>query len=215
MKRKLKYLAGAVTILLASANAEVWADASVITIGSPLEGADITFDCSLYTSTTVTVSGTQVHDNVAGGRVCVSSNFPNSKNCSYYTGTGRPPTSWNYSIPVQVGVGANQPLNAVGDKGTDGDAHTGSATVHVNVSCSNLACDEQDPPAHANLYMNNLPTTLTPSQFAQVRGDVINQIAHATENGKYGSCTYDYSCVENDVDYALSGGEVDINGSCQ
>jgi hypothetical protein len=213
MRSKLKYLAGAITILLASAGSEVWADASVITIGSPTEGANISFDCSLYTSTTVTVSGTQVHDNVAGGRVCVSSNLPNSKTCSYYSGTGRPPTYWNYSIPVQVGVGANQPLVAVGDKGTDGDAHTGSTTVHVNVSCSNLACDEKDPPAHANLYLNSLSTS--PSDFAKIRGNIIEQIAHATDKGKYGSCTYDYSCVEDDVDLALSGEDIDINGSCQ
>jgi hypothetical protein len=200
MQRKSMSLTGALTILLLSSGS-VWADKSAVTITSPTDGADIQFDCSQAESTSVAVTGYLLHNNVADGKVCVTSQFPQT-NCAEYTGTGRPPSSWPYYIEVPVKEGLHQAITAVGSKGDEGGHDSDPATVYVDVSCTNLACDEKDPPALANQYLNSMSP---PPTYATDRNDVIKQIAHANEDGKYGSCTYDLDCIKEDVDQALLG----------
>jgi len=48
-----------------------------------------------------------------------------------------------------------------------------------------------------------------PREYAQYRGKVVQQIAHNYNDGKYGTCHYDYALVEADVDQYISELEFD------
>jgi hypothetical protein len=73
--------------------------------------------------------------------------------------------------------------------------------VTVYIVLSNSACDEKDPPAIANEYLNDLNL---PSSYATYRGQIIKIIALNHSNGAYGSCHYDDDAVRHDVDDLLA-----------
>jgi hypothetical protein len=84
--------------------------------------------------------------------------------------------------------------NSKGDHGGISDVIT------INVILSSYECDEKDPPAYANEYLNSLNL---PQSYATYRGVIIRAIALNHSIGAYGSCYYDYEAVEEDVDELL------------
>ena len=109
-------------------------------------------------------------------------------------------SSRSYSITVPITSDGTHTLQAF-TANSSGDHSGVSAVVTVYIVLSNSACDEKDPPAIANEYLNDLNL---PSSYATYRGQIIKIIALNHSNGAYGSCHYDHDAVRDDVDDLLA-----------
>jgi hypothetical protein len=109
-------------------------------------------------------------------------------------------SSRSYSITVPITSDGTHTLQAF-TANSSGDHSGVSAVVTVYIVLSNSACDEKDPPAIANEYLNDLNL---PSSYATYRGQIIKIIALNHSNGAYGSCHYDDDAVRHDVDDLLA-----------
>jgi hypothetical protein len=118
---------------------------------------------------------------------------------NYVSGLGNA-SSRNYSITVPINSDGPHTIQTF-TANSRGD-HSGVSTlITIYVVLSNSACDEKDPPAIANEYLNNLNL---PSAYATYRGQIIKVIANNHSNGAYGSCHYDDDAVREDVDALLA-----------
>jgi hypothetical protein len=155
----------------------------------------------------ITVEGTISHNgppagaNVADSRACVSvdGGLPTCLPAPVFG--GRPPSSYNYVVPVTINSAGFHTLQVSTSK-TDGGHPGQSEIITIQVVLQTTICDEVDPPAYANQYLNDLNL---PSYYASWRGQIIKVIAFNHSNGVYGSCTYNYAAVSADVDALLSG----------
>lgn len=174
-----------------------------ISISGPYDGQVFTTDTLPIT---VNVDGSITHSappngaNVADSWACVSLDGGTPLCQPAPTFGGRPPTSYNYSIHVSIASFGMHTLQASTGKSDGGHAGVSDIiTIYVNPTLE--ICDEVDPPAYANQYLNSLNL---PSSYATYRGQIINVIAFNHSNGVYGSCTYDYDLIKNHVDDLLA-----------
>jgi hypothetical protein len=203
MKRSIKTVAVFGALLMIPVFG--WAHNSSIDIAAPYEGQEFVVD---VLPVTVTVTGTIAHSappngaNVADSKACVTvdGDTENPSCAAAPVFQGKPPSSYQYSVNVTINSEGAHILQAYTSK-TDG-GHPGQSELRtIYVYLASVTCDEVDPPAYANQYMNGLNL---PQEYAQYRGKVIKQIAHNHDEGKYGTCQYDYELVEVDVDQFLS-----------
>jgi hypothetical protein len=196
VKNLISYL-GAL-VLLASATV-AFAHNGSVTISSPSNNQTIVVD-SLPVN--IIVEGTISHGspgNVNDQRACVIVDGGTPK-CepSYVGGLGNV-SSRNYSVTVPINSEGAHTIQAT-TANSNGD-HSGISTlITIYVVLANVACDEKDPPAYANEYLNGLNL---PPEYATYRGQIIRVIAFNHSNGGYGACHYDYDAVREDVDDLL------------
>jgi hypothetical protein len=197
MKKRISYL-GAL-LFFATASVALAHNGSV-TISSPSNNQTIVVE-SLPVN--IVVEGTISHGspgNVNDQRACVSLDG-GTPTCepNYIGGLGNV-SSRNYSIPVAVNSEGQHTLQAT-TANSRGD-HSGiSSLITITIVLANVPCDEKDPPAIANEYLNSLNL---PSAYAIYRGQIIRVIAFNHSNGAYGSCHYDYDAVREDVNVLLA-----------
>jgi hypothetical protein len=103
--------------------------------------------------------------------------------------------SYSYSIPVEIGTAGPHTLQGI-SANTDGNHVGASDPVNITIYLIPYTCDEKDPPAHANEFLNSI---YVPQEYARYRGQVLSIIAFYHSNGYYGTCRYDYGRVESDV----------------
>ncbi len=203
MKKRIRSTVGALGVFLVIP-VFAWAHDSSITISAPTAGQEF-WVSSLPVDLTVPVSGTIIHSapptgaSVADNWACVSVDAGTPVCNPAPTFGGRPPTSYDYSVNVTITSLGAHTLQASTRK-SDGGHPGQSDPVTIYVYLTPVTCDEVDPPAYANQYMN---TFNPPQAYAQFRGLVIRQIAYNHSQGMYGTCTYDYPAVEEDVCTAL------------
>jgi hypothetical protein len=183
-----------------------WTHNASIDISAPTPGQEFVVDAL---PVTITVQGTIAHSappngaNVADSKACVTvdgdTGNPFCEPAPVFQ--GKPPSSYQYSVNVTVNSEGAHTLQAYTSK-TDGGHPGQSEPTTIYVYLASVTCDEVDPPAYANQYMDSLNL---PRDYAQYRGKVIQQIAHNYNDGKYGTCHYDYELVEDDVDQLLYG----------
>jgi hypothetical protein len=184
-------LAGLVALpLVAQANP------AVITITAPVNGSTTYVDAF---PTTVTVSGNVLHSpgTVNDIRACVTVDGGSSTCGTYIAGVGN--TS-SFPFAIQVGIDAEGPHTFVVFADKSGGGHYGSGQVTATYLLSQTSCDEKDPPALANEYLNSKSD---PYDFNTIRGKIISFIAQNMNEGKYGSCHYNVALVQSDVDALL------------
>jgi hypothetical protein len=197
MKKLVSYLGA--FLLFTAANVALAHNASVA-ISSPSNNQTIVVE-SLPVN--IIVEGTISHGspgNVNDQRACVivDGGTPTCEP-SYVGGLGNV-SSRNYSITVSINSEGQHTLQAT-TANSHGD-HSGiSGLITINVVLANVPCDEKDPPAFANEYLNSLNL---PSAYATYRGQIIRVIALNHANGAYGSCHYDYDAVREDVNALLA-----------
>lgn len=197
MKRSISYFAA--LMLLASANV-VLAHSGSVTISSLSNNQTIVVQ-SLPVN--IIVEGTILHGspgNVNNQRACVSVDGAASTCEPGYIGDLGSVSSRNYSITVPISTDGQHTLQA--RSANPGGAHGGSSDlITITVVLASVPCDEKDPPAYANGYLNSLRL---PPEYATYRGQIIHVIAFNHSNGAYGSCRYDYDAVREDVDDLLA-----------
>lgn len=186
-------------LLLVTANAALAHNATV-TISSPSNNQTIVVE-SLPVN--IIVEGTISHGspgNINNQRVCVSvDGGANICEPNYVSGLGNV-SSRSFSITVPIISEGQHTIQAI-TANPEGN-HSGiSSLVTINVVLAVVPCDEKDPPAYANEYLNSLNL---PSDYATYRGQIIRVIAFNHSNGAYGSCRYDYDAVREDVNSLLT-----------
>ncbi len=179
-----------------------WAHNAYISISGP-------YDEQVFTTDTlplnISVEGMIAHNappagaNVADSWACVSLDNATPVCEPAPVFGGKPPSSYNYLVPVSINSAGYHTLQASTRK-TDGGHAGQSDTITILVVLAPQSCDEVDPPAYANQYLNELNL---PSSYATYRGQILKVIAFNHSNGVYGSCTYDYDLVISHVDYLL------------
>jgi hypothetical protein len=151
----------------------------------------------------IIVEGTISHGspgNVNNQRACVKVDGGTAICEPNYVGGLGNVSSRNYSITVPINSDGPHTLQTF-TANSRGD-HSGVSTlITIYIVLSNSACDEKDPPAIANEYLNSLNL---PSAYATYRGQIIRVIAFNHSNGAYGSCHYDDDAVREDVDALLA-----------
>jgi hypothetical protein len=197
MKNVIFYL-GALLLLAASSVAH--AHNGSVTISSPSANQTMVVE-SLPIN--IIVEGTISHGppgNVNDQRACVKVDGGTAICESNYVGGLGNVSSRNYSITVPINSDGPHTIQTF-TANSRGD-HSGVSTlITIYVVLSNSACDEKDPPAIANEYLNSLNL---PSAYATYRGQIIRVIANNHSNGAYGSCHYDDDAVREDVDALLA-----------
>ena len=197
MKKMVSYLGA---LLLFTAASIALAHNGSVTISSPSDNQTIVVE-SLPVN--IIVEGTISHGSpgtVNDQRACVTVDG-GTPMCepNYVGGLGRA-SSRNYSITVPINSEGQHTLQAT--SGNSNGDHTGiSSLITINIVLANVPCDEKDPPAIANEYLNSLNL---PSAYATYRGQIIRVIAFNHSNGAYGSCHYDDEAVREDVDALLA-----------
>jgi hypothetical protein len=197
MKRLISYLAA--LLIMASASI-AHAHSASVTISSPSNNQTIVVE-SLPVN--IIVEGTITHGspgNVNDQRACVKLDGGTAICEPNYVGGLGNVSSRNFSITVQINTEGQHTLQAF-TANSSGDHSGVSAIITINIVLANVTCDEKDPPAYANEYLNSL--SLPPS-YATYRGQIIRLIAFNASNGAYGSCQYDYELVRSDVDALLA-----------
>ena len=197
MKNVIFYL-GALLLLAASSVAH--AHNGSVTISSPSANQTMVVE-SLPIN--IIVEGTISHGppgNVNDQRACVKVDGGTAVCEPNYVGGLGNVSSRNYSITVPINSDGPHTIQTF-TANSRGD-HSGVSTlITIYVVLSNSACDEKDPPAIANEYLNNLNF---PSAYASYRGQIMRVIANNHSNGAYGSCHYDDDAVREDVDALLA-----------
>ena len=196
MKNFISY-AGVLLLLLVVSAAH--AHNSTISISSPSDNQTIVVE-SLPVN--IIAEGTISHSspgNVNDQRACVKVDGGTGLCDNYVSGLGNV-GSRNYSITVPINSAGQHTIQAFTAK-SEG-SHPGiSAIITINVVLSITACDEKDPPAIANEYLNSINF---PSAYASYRGQIIRVIAFNHSNGAYGACNYNEDAVLDDVDALLA-----------
>ncbi len=167
------------------------------TISTPVDGQQFTVDTL---PTTIIVDGTISGGNINDQKVCITVDG-SAQACEpgYVGGLGNT-TSRGYSIPVSIGTTGDHTLQASNANSTGGHPAV-SALITITIVLAADACDEVDPPAYANNYLNSINL---PNEYATYRGGIIKIIAFNFNAGEYGSCHYDYAAVVSDVNSLLS-----------
>jgi hypothetical protein len=198
VKKLISYFSA--LLLFMSANAAIAHNATVVTISAPINNQTIIVE-SLPVN--IIVEGTISHGspgNINGQRACVIVDGGTPTCEPNYVGGFGNVSSRNFSITVAINNEGQHTIQAT-SANSNGD-HSGiSSIITINVLLANVPCDEKDPPAYANGYLNGLNL---PSDYATVRGQIIRIIANNHSNGAYGSCHYDYNAVREDVDHLLT-----------
>lgn len=166
-------------------------------ISTPVDGQQFTVDTL---PTTITVEGTISGGNINDQRVCVIVDGSTSVCEPGYVGGLGNTHSRSYSIPVSIGTAGDHTLQASNANSTGGHSAV-SALITITIVLTVDTCDEMDPPAYANHYLNSLNL---PNEYATYRGQIIKIIAFNFNAGAYGSCHYDYAAVVSDVNALLS-----------
>jgi len=177
---------------------------SSIGIAGPYDGQIFVTDSlplSIQVDGTISHSAPPNGANVADSQACVSLNGGTPVCQPAPVSAGKPPSSYNYLVSLAVNSPGFHTLQAFTSK-TDGGHAGQSDVITIEVVLLNTTCDEVDPPAYANQYLNELNL---PSEYATYRGQIIKFIANNHSNNVYGSCHYDYAAVTADVDALLSG----------
>ena len=172
---------------------------STISISSPSDNQTIVVE-SLPVN--IIVEGIITHSNqgnVNDQRACVNVDGGTASCDNYVSGLGNV-GSRNYSVTVPINSAGPHTIQAFTAK-SEGSHPGMSAITTINVVLSITACDEKDPPAIANEYLNSLNL---PNIYATYRGQIIRIIAFNHSNGAYGSCNYDDEAVLDDVDALLA-----------
>lgn len=197
MKKLVSYLGA--FILFAAASIAHAHNASV-TISSPSNNQTIVVE-SLPVN--IIVEGTISHGspgNVNDQRACVSVDGGTPVCEPNYVGGLGNVSSRSFSITVPINSDGQHTLQAT-TANSNGDHNGISDLITINVVLADVPCDEKDPPAIANEYLNSLNL---PSDYATYRGQIIRVIAFNHSNGAYGSCRYDYDAVRDDVNALLT-----------
>lgn len=201
--RKITSKIALISALLLSAPALGLAHDTVISISGPYDEQVFVTDSlpiNITVEGTISHSGPPAGANVADNKACVSVNSETPVCQAAPVFGGPPPSSYNYSVPVSIGSQGSHMLQAFTSK-TDGGHPGQSSVITIHVVLSTTTCDEVDPPAYANQYLNDLDL---PSSYATYRGQIIRVIANFHSNGAYGSCSYDYAAVAAHVDQLLA-----------
>jgi hypothetical protein len=198
LKKFISYFAA--VLLFTSANAATAHNASVVTISAPSNDQTIIVESF---PVNIIVEGTISHGdpgNINDQRACVSIDGGTAI-CepNYVGGLGRV-SSRSFSITVPISNEGQHTIQAT-TANSSGDHSGVSSLIRITVLLANVPCDEKDPPAYANGYLNGLNL---PSDYATFRGQIIRIIANNHSNGAYGSCHYDYDAVREDVDQLLT-----------
>jgi hypothetical protein len=198
LKKFISYFAA--VLLFTSANAATAHNASVVTISAPSNDQTIIVESF---PVNIIVEGTISHGdpgNINDQRACVSIDRGTAI-CepNYVGGLGRV-SSRSFSITVPISNEGQHTIQAT-TANSSGDHSGVSSLIRITVLLANVPCDEKDPPAYANGYLNGLNL---PSDYATFRGQIIRIIANNHSNGAYGSCHYDYDAVREDVDQLLT-----------
>jgi hypothetical protein len=197
MKNVISYLGA---LLLLAASSVAYAHDGSVSISSPSANQTMVVE-SLPIN--IIVEGTISHGspgNVNDQRACVKVDGGTAICEPNYVGGLGNVSSRNYSITVPITSDGPHTLQTF-TANSRGD-HSGFSTlITIYVVLSNSACDEKDPPATANEYLNSLNL---PSAYATYRGQIIRVIAFNHSNGAYGSCHYDNDAVREDVDALLA-----------
>lgn len=196
MKNWISYL-GAL-MLLAAPNVAL-AHSGNVSISAPANNQQIVVN-SLPIN--IIVEGTISHGppgNINNQRACVIVDGGTPKCEPSYVGDLGNMNSRGFSITVPIGTEGPHTIRAT--MANPGGSHSArSLTITIYVVLASLSCDEKDPPAYANEYLNSLNL---PRRYATYRGQIIKVIAFNHSNGAYGSCHYDYDEVREDVDALL------------
>jgi hypothetical protein len=198
VKKFISYFAA--VLLFTSANAAIAHNASVVTISAPSNDQTIIVESF---PVNIIVEGTISHGspgNINGQRACVSIDGGIATCEPNYAGGLGNVSSRNFSITVPINNEGQHTVQAT-TANSSGDHSGVSSLIRITVLLANVPCDEKDPPAYANGYLNGLNL---PSDYATVRGQIIRIIANNHSNGAYGSCHYDYDAVRQDVDQLLT-----------
>jgi hypothetical protein len=188
--------------LLLSLPAAGLAHDSAVSISGPYDGQVFitdTLPLNITVEGTISHSGPPNGSNVADSRACISVDSGIATCQAAPTFGGRPPSSYTYVIPVTITSAGFHTLQVFTSK-TDGGHPGQSDIITIQVVLATATCDEVDPPAYANQYLNDLNL---PSYYASYRGQIIKVIAFNHSNG--GSCTFNYAAVMADVDALLGG----------
>ena len=197
MKKLISYFSA--FLLFMSANAAIAHNATVVTISAPSNEQTMIVE-SLPVN--IIVEGTISHGpgTINDQRACVTVDGGTPTCEPNYLGGFGSVSSRNFSITVAINNEGQHTIQAT-SANSNGD-HSGiSSVITINVLLANVPCDEKDPPAWANGYLNDLNL---PSDYATFRGQIIRIIANNHSNGAYGSCHYDYDAVREDVDQLLT-----------
>ena len=167
------------------------------TISTPVNGQQFTVN-SL--PTTIAVEGTISGGNINDQKVCVSLDG-GAPICEpgFLGGLGNS-TSRSYSIPVSISTTGDHSLQASNANSTGGHSAV-SALITITIALTADTCDEVNPPAYANAYLNSLNL---PNEYATYRGQIIKIIAFNFSAGDYGRSHYDYAAVVSDVNDLLN-----------
>jgi hypothetical protein len=194
----MKRFFGAAVLVVALAMVSVTAQATpvVVAISGPTDGSTITVDAL---PASILVSGSVSHPQSAVNdmRACIEVDGGSPVCGDYISGTGNLRT-FGFNLPVDLFEGTHT-LRVSADKSSGG--HYGFAEITVTIVYTTTSCDEKDPPAIANEYLNSLNL---PNSYNQIRGSIISTIAHNMNAGKYGTCTYNVAMVQSDVDSLLA-----------
>lgn len=186
-------------LMLLAANVAL-AHTGSVTISSPSNNQIIVVQ-SLPVN--IVIEGTILHGSpgtVNNQRACVILDGATSTCEPTYIGDLGSASSRNYSITVPISTEGQHTLKAT--SANPGGAHGGSSDLMtITVVLASVPCDDKDPPAYANGYLNSLRL---PPEYATYRGQIIRVIAFNHSNGAYGSCQYDYDAVREDVDALLA-----------
>ena len=201
---KFKLWIALLFVLLFSLPAAGRAHDSAVSISGPYDGQVFltdTLPINITVEGTISHSGPPAGANVADSRACVSvdGGVPTCLPAPVFG--GRPPSSYTYVVPITINSAGFHTLQVFTSK-TDGGHPGQSDVITIEVVLATATCDEVDPPAYANQYLNDLNL---PSYYASFRGQIIKVIAFNHSNGVYGSCTYDYAAVLADVNALLTG----------
>ncbi|HET7318668.1 MAG TPA: hypothetical protein VFK23_05985 [Nitrospirota bacterium] len=172
------------------------ANPAVVSITAPVDGSTTYVDAF---PTGVTVSGTVVHSpgTVNDMRACVTVDNDPPVCGNYVSGVGNT-SSFPFAISVVIYSAGTHSFVVSADKSSGG--HYGFAQVTATYLLSATICDEKDPPAIANEYLDSKDT---PDAFKTIRGKIISVIAQNMNEGRYGSCNYNVTLVQSDVDALL------------
>jgi hypothetical protein len=196
MKKLVSYL-GAL-VLFASASV-AFAHNGSVTISAPSGNQTMVVD-SLPVN--IIVEGTISHGspgNVNGQRACVIVDAGTPQCEPNYIGGLGNVSSRNYSITVPISSEGPHTIQTTAAN-SNNDHRSVSDLITIYIVLANVACDEKDPPAYANEYLNSLNL---PPEYATYRGQIIRVIAFNHSNGGYGTCHYYYDLVRDDVNALL------------
>jgi hypothetical protein len=197
MKKTIFYFGA---LLLFASTTVALAHNGSVTISSPSNNQTIVVE-SLPVN--IIIEGTISHGSpgtVNDQRACVSVDGGTPTCEPNYVGGLGSVSSRNYSITIPINSEGQHTLQTTSGN-SNGDHRGISTLITINVVLANVPCDEKDPPAYANEYLNSLHL---PSDYATYRGLIIRVIALNHSTGAYGSCRYDYDAVREDVNAMLT-----------